>query len=504
MTRNLASLLLGACLVTTAYAAQRLIAPYAGLSLTLYTAVALATLLGFALGCALGASPARTAATGGVVAARALLVAAALALAVPVVRRPLLEALHGLDLRIALVLAAIKFTGVPAAALGFAFAARQAGSDATGVLRSSAALIAGAALAVPLAGWVLAPHLGLTLTFILVGATEAVVGAWLGMRRAPLVTSAGTIALLAASVVLATRPATAARIGPRMVELRTGHETELRVFDRDGARYLMADGTIHAVIDTLTWDCIQRGPAALDLLQLMRPGRDSMVVFGLRGGALPLQFARSGWRVTVVEPDTDAVAVSRRVSYKPGELRLEPLDARTWLRQDTGRHSVMVVDAFADSWLPYTLCTREFVAGLADHLLDDGVVVMVVETRGWKDPLLGALSATLHTRFDHVLALPTSEPPNAVGTVLLYASRHAPTFTDDDLPDPRDYFQNPAALWAEQQLSHAWLNRFEPDRSGAAVLTDDRNGRVDVWGDGLNRASRAELHAYFGPHGGSW
>jgi spermidine synthase len=229
-----------------------------------------------------------------------------------------------------------------------------------------------------------------------------------------------------------------------------------------------------------------------------------MVVFGLRGGALPLQFARTGWRVTVVEPDSDAVAVSRRVSYKPGELRLEPIDARTYLRRDTGKHSVLVVDAFADSYLPYPLCTREFVAQLADHLLDDGAVVMVVETQGWNDPLLAALSATLHTRFDHVLALPTSEPPNALGTVLLYASRQPPAFTDEQLPDPTTFFQNPAALWAEQQLSHAWLNRFEPDRAHAAVLTDDRSGQVEVWSDRLNHAGRAELHAYFGPQGGSW
>src|SRR5262249_40895289 len=151
-------------------------------------------------------------------------------------------------------------------------------------------------------------------------------------------------------------------------------------FDRDGARYLLADGTIHAVMDTLSGDCVQRGPAALGLLKLMRPGRDSMLVLGLRGGTLPLDFARSGWRVRVVEPDRERVRVSRRVSYKPGELPLEVADIRRWLRRDPGRHSVIVLDAFADSYMAYPLCTREFVAQLADHVLDDGVVVVIVET----------------------------------------------------------------------------------------------------------------------------
>lgn len=504
MTRPLAAFLLGACLFTLAYAAQRLIAPFAGLGLTLYTAIALTTLLGLALGCVLGTGTHAHGAQAGAAAARALFVAAALALVTVVARRPLLEALHGQELRLTVTLAAALFAGLPAAAIGFAFAALQGGADAAGTVRAAAALVAGAAVAAPLAGWLWVPHLGLSVTLVLVAVTETVVAALAGLRRAPVVTGAGVLVLLAASGFIATRPAAAARIGPSMRVLRVGHEAEYRVFDRDGARHMLADGTIHAVLDTLSGDCIQRGPAALALLQLMRPGRDSMLVFGLRGGALPLQFARTGWRVRVVEPDSDAVEASRPVAYKPGELPLELMAPREFLRRDTGKHSVIVVDAFADADLPYPLCTREFVGQMADHLLDDGMAAMIVETEGWKDPLLGALTATLHTRFPHVLALPTSEPPNAMGTIILLASRQPFTFTDDQLPDPTTFFQNPSALWAEQQLSHAWLNRFEPDTRGVAVLSDDRNGLVSVWADRQNHVARAELHRYFGPTGGSW
>src|SRR5512147_1645468 len=138
MTRPSAAFLLGACLFTTAYAAQRLIAPFAGLSLTLYTAIVLTTLLGFALGCSLGSGP-RIAEQGGLAAARALFAAAALALLAVVVRRPLLEALHGQELRLAIAVASLAFTGLPAVALGFAFAAAQAGTDAASVLRSAGA-----------------------------------------------------------------------------------------------------------------------------------------------------------------------------------------------------------------------------------------------------------------------------------------------------------------------------------------------------------------------------
>ena len=502
MGRSVAPLLLGGCVFATGYLAQRSIAPFAGLSLTLFSCVLGATLLGFALGCALGAGRIRPE-HGDPPAARALIIAAALTLTAAVMRRPLLTALSGAELRLAVLAASVALAGVPCALLGFGFAASQDGAAAAGAMRGTAALLAGAALAAPLTSYLLAPRLGLTLSLVVVAVAEGGAAALISLRRAPLATAVRVVLLLVAAAFVATRPAQAERFGPRLLELREGATAEYRVFDRDGARYLLADGTIHAVIDTLSGDCVQRGPAALGLLRLLRPGRDSMLVLGLRGGALPLSFARAGWHVRVVEPDTDAVAVSRRVAYKPGELPLDVADPRTFLRRDAGRHSVIVVDAFADSYLRYTLCTREFVALLADRLLDDGMVVMIVEAHGWGDPLVGSLGATLRTRFPHVLALPTSEPQTALGTILLLASRQPVAFTDDQLPDPTTYFLNPDALWDEQQLSHAWLNRYEPRPASAPVLTDDRS-MVEVWSDRLNHAARRELHAFFGPQGGSW
>ena len=505
MNRTLASGILGGCAFATAWSAQRLIAPFAGLSLTLFTCVLAAALVGFALGCALGVGP-RTGEQGSALAVRALLAAAGCTLLVAALHRPLLVALSGLELRLVTVLASIAFAALPCILVGFAFAAGQADATAASTLRNAASLLAGAALAAPLVLYVLLPRFGLMLTLAAVAGVEALCALLLGPRRSPLATVAAVLALLGASAFIAlraTRPATAARIGPRMLELRRGAAAEYRVFDRDGARYLLADGTIHAVIDTVTGDCVQRGPAALELLRLMRPGRDSMLVLGLRGGALPLTFARAGWRVRVVEPEPEAVAASRLVAYKPGELPLEVADPRAYLGRDIRRHSVIVVDTFADSYMPYPLCTREFVTQLADRLLDDGMAVLVVEAHGWGDPLVGSLGATLRTRFPHVLALPTSEPQNALGTILLLASKRALAFTDDQLPDPTTYFQNPDALWGEQQLSHAWLNRYEPQPANAAVLTDDRS-MVEVWSDRLNHAARAELHTFFGPDGGSW
>jgi len=502
MDRTLGNFLLGACAFATANVAQRSIAPFAGLGLTLHVAVLSACLVGFALGCLLGAAS-RPAEGVSPRAGRVLLGAAVLTLVLIFLRRPLLVALDHTELRVTVMAAAAVFAGLPIAALGFAFAEGHTEARGADALRGLAWLLAGAAVAAPLTGYVLVPRLGLSVSLTVIAALEAVVALVSGARRASLPATVGALLVLTAATGIAVRPATAAKLGPRLLEQRLGPESEYRVFDRDGARYLLADGNIQAVMDTLSGDGVQRGPSALELVKLFRTGRDSMLVLGLRGGVLPLSFARSGWRVRVVEPDSVAASVSRRVAYRRGEFQLEMADPRRFVRTDRSRYSVAVVDVFANSDLPWTLCTREFVADLAARVTDDGLVVVMVEAHGWGDPLLGALAATLRTKFAHVIALPTSEPQTALGTILLFASHEPVPFQDEQLPDPTTFFQNPEALWVVQQQMHAWLNRYEPQPADSPPLTDERNA-VDVWADRVNHAARAELHTFFGPNGGSW
>src|SRR5258707_264938 len=128
MLRSLSALALGGCVFGTAFVAQRLIAPYAGLSLTLFTGVLAATLLGFAIG------------------------------------------------------------------------AGESG-NAAAALRRAAWLLAGAAIAAPIVGYVLAPRFGLTVTLAVLAAVEGILAFSAGVRRAPALASAAVLAVLGASAI---------------------------------------------------------------------------------------------------------------------------------------------------------------------------------------------------------------------------------------------------------------------------------------------------------------
>ena len=155
MLRTPSAIALGACVFATAFAAQHLIAPYAGLGLALYCGIAFSTLLGFAIGCLFGTrtAPERTTAT----ASRALLAAAVLTLLVAFLRRPLLVALWHVDVRVTIAVASVLFAALPIICLGLAFGAGASHATAAEALGQGAWLIAGAALAAPVAGYALVP-----------------------------------------------------------------------------------------------------------------------------------------------------------------------------------------------------------------------------------------------------------------------------------------------------------------------------------------------------------
>jgi hypothetical protein len=140
---------------------------------------------------------------------------------------------------------------------------------------------------------------------------------------------------------------------------------------------------------------------------------------------------------------------------------------------------------------------------MASRLAPDGILAMNVETVGWEDPLLGGLAASLAPHFERLLALPTVEPPDALGNVVLVGSRRPLEFDEvARLPRPFDFLDRPHQHWWSVQITHAWDNRFEPGIRGKP-FTDDRNP-LDIRAERVNRLARRDLHRYFARFGWDW
>lgn len=489
----------------------RLLGPYYGVSLYLWSALISVTLAALSLGYALGgrwadrdARPSRL--------TLLLALAGVWTMGVPWLRGPLLAAAEGLGLRAAVLLSATVLFFPPLTLLGMVspVAIRLHASALDRVGRSAGNLYAVSTLAsvaaALLTGFWLIPVVGvhrLTVGTGLILLVAALI-AWLAdapARGRPLAALLIVLPGVAGAWDM-TRPQDDRAAHTRFVT--QSPYAEIRVVDHRGLRYLLIDGGAHTIVRPGTPEShhpyVHVAELATELFP--RPGR--MLLVGLGGGAAARVFTHDGWQVEAVEIDPQVVRTARDYfDLSPAAMTIHVLDGRRFLAQTPTRYDVIFLDAFGSSAIPFHLVTREAFALARSRLAPGGVLVLNVEAVGWDDVLVGSLGATLATQFQQVLALPIAEPPNKIGNLILLAADRPMEISDEALGNPADWESDDYLHWHVVLRNHAWDNRFVPGRQGAPVLTDDLNP-VDLWAERINLVARRDLHTFFGRETATW
>jgi predicted membrane-bound spermidine synthase len=112
------------------------------------------------------------------------------------------------------------------------------------------------------------------------------------------------------------------------------------------------------------------------LARAYQPRMRAALVLGLGAGMVPMALAKAGVRTEVVDIDP----VARRVAqgffgFDPVAVRTHEADARTFARECRSRYDVIVVDLFHGDGTPDYLITREFFRDLRACLAPGGVAV---------------------------------------------------------------------------------------------------------------------------------
>ncbi len=153
--------------------------------------------------------------------------------------------------------------------------------------------------------------------------------------------------------------------------LRTSSDGDnrfLRMYFQDGLVQNTVDSSQRS-ISFYTW-------ALEALAYAYHPQPRNVLVLGLGAGIVPSRFAREGANVEVVEIDPSSVVVAQRhFGFDPSKVTMHQADARTFVAACSPVQDIVVVDLFNGDGTPDYLITREFFRDLRRCLKPDGIAL---------------------------------------------------------------------------------------------------------------------------------
>ena len=421
----LAVFLSGTSVMAVEMAASRLLAPYFGTSLIVWTSligiIMVALTAGYWVGGRLAdrRPDARTFFT--VQALGGLLVCLVPFAADPILsftlRAQQVGVVLGSFLGVSLLLA------VPVGILGVTspFAIRLVSGDPEHAGRAAGSIYAlstaGSILGTFLPGLVLIPGLGTRLTILGFGGTMVLVGL-IGMGR-----PAGAAAALAVGLGVASTLGPLKQLPGLVVGLESPYNfiqvVRRSTPDRGDRTFLVlnegrAVHSIHAPADPAAplvggvWDFMTVVPALAYRGQPMRAA-----VVGLAAGTMPhqwLHFYGAAWGLDVdgVELDPGIVGVGREFfslaeDEAGGHLKVHVEDGRTFLRgQPAGSYDMILTDAYKQPYIPFHLATREYFQLVHDRLREGGVMAINVGAISTQAEFFRRLLSTVQDVFGEI------------------------------------------------------------------------------------------------------
>lgn len=476
----------GAATLALELIASRLLTPYVGGGLTVWTAILSVTLLALAYGYHLGSRwsaadarrrfvriPALAGAVLGLTAALYPLLLPQLAIG---------GALTGAFVGVTLVLAPALVLLSAMGPLGIALIRTGEGDSGAGEVFAVSTV--GSVVGVFVAAFLLLPFMAppATLAVLALALIAVSVASARGLRETAglvlvLPGALGAAALAGASLVVA--PETVA-LGPyRVAHVATERSPHATIVVADVTRpgsegvvrvYLEENQVQSALGRDLPGRPLSYAAMTEAAVAATTPPGGRVLVLGLAGGVIASDLARAGFAVTAVDVNPAAGAVAERWFDLAPDVEVVVADARLFLEGCARGYDAMLVDVFSGLEIPEHLVVRETFAAAAGCLREGGALVVnavvpPLDTRPTRRLLAAIAAAT-----DGAVAV-YEETPGAGGRrnrILLAGvpARNAPTLVIGDYP--RDLFSRESRRLAPELVTPA-------DLADVAPLTDWSN-----------------------------
>jgi spermidine synthase len=472
-----ASFVSGAVVLVLEILGTRVVSPYYGASVYVWSSLIAVTLAALAGGYTLGG---RVADRRPDVQAFALelIGGAVMTLLVPWTRNAVLSATTPLGLALGSLVSAAVLFGPPLVLLAMTgpLAIRLVTRQLSGVGRGVGVVYGvstlGSLVGALATGFLLVPHFGVRALLLASAAVLLLTGGvgllLAGRRTVAVATAAGALVAVGVAAQPPEPPS-------GVVEAAHSFYGEIRVVDAADARLLLINGLDNGFVDRTTFESRAPYIPLFDYLPAARPAARRALAIGLGAGSVPRTLRlRHGLEVEAVEIAPEVADIARRWFGFPADVPIAVADGRTFVETTEARYDFVVLDAFSSETHPAHLFTREFFARVAAILTPEGI--LAINTAGmphgdgasaWR-----SVHRTLAVVFPEVRVFAGATVPredvDRHTNVLFFASA-AP------LPDP-------ASLDAPTAVRRLGATEMDPAEPGppAYVLTDDWNPLDDL------------------------
>jgi len=321
------------------------------------------------------------------------------------------------------------------------------------------------------------PNIGTRRTFVLFSVTLMVLSL-IGLWRVHNRRARPYVLLLVVILLLALIPEGVIKASEGMVyETESAHNYIQVIQDGDTFYLLLNEGEgIHSmytpgrVLHYGIWDLFLISPF-LNNPPFTAEQVQSLCLIGLAGGTIAKQYTEVYGPIAIdgVELDPKIIEVGRRY-FDMTEPNLNAIaqDGRYFLAHSSKRYDVVAVDAYRPPYIPFHLTTQEFFQEVYAHLTDTGVLA-INAGRSKKDySLVNALSSTARSVFPDVYIIDAPDYGSDLGNSLVVATKQ-PT-DPKNLAANAQLLDNPYLLEV-MELALPTVRRF--DDTGP-VFTDDK------------------------------
>ena len=236
-----------------------------------------------------------------------------------------------------------------------------------------------------------------------------------------------------------------------------------RVYLMDGlAQCVMLDSGQPGSSYTYGMEALGRG---------LSPDAKRILVLGLGGGVLPMRFAAADVEIDVVEINTESIPLAEEYFNYDAEVANHfVMDARVFVRETEEKYDLILADLFHGDATPEYLLTVEFMSDLGKCLTPEGGVVfnMVGHSDPRFEPALYSYVKTVNVVWPHVNVYHPGNP-GLRNLMMLASGRSLESFRPAKISMPREVRDEVKQMvTVERGLDQERLD-------SAPVLTDDSN-----------------------------